>query len=72
MGHANVGRLCRLIVRQPNGRVSIYSGALIREDSSSWTIRQDDGLERTEPKAQTAVEWLTSSVSPRAVPSEGL
>ena len=61
MENVNVGRQCRLVVRQPNGVISVYRGTLIREDISTWTIRQEDGFERSEPKMQTAVGWLTGA-----------
>jgi RNase P/RNase MRP subunit p29 len=54
----NVGRQVRLIVRQPNGVNSVWSGTLIREDALTYTIRTDRG-ERTEPKQMCAVEWLS-------------
>ena len=54
----NIGREVRLIVRQPNGTISIYQGVLTDESDMNYTIKTDRGDLRTEPKLITAVEWL--------------
>lgn len=60
MENVNVGRIIKLIVRQPNGVTSVYEGTLIGEDSLSYTIRTVRG-ERTEPKGMCAVEWVSAA-----------
>ena len=51
-----VGRRARLVVRQPNGQVSIFTGIIAAEDNTSWTMRTDRGELRIEPKLYAAVE----------------
>lgn len=53
-----VGRRARLVVRQPNGQVSIFTGVIAAEDTTSWTIKTDRGELRIEPKLYSAVEVL--------------
>ena len=53
-----LGKRVRLIVRQPNGVISVYSGVLYAEDATSFYLRQEGGHIRVEPKAITAVEVL--------------
>ena len=53
-----VGKRARLVVRQPNGQVSIFTGVLVAEDSTGWTIQTDRGELRIEPKLYSAVEVL--------------
>ena len=55
----NIGRRLRIIVRQPNGVNSVWTGLLLREDTTSLTIKTDKNEERTEPKVWIAIEWLT-------------
>jgi len=51
-----IGRRIRLIVRQPNGQISIFTGTLIAEDTTTWQIKTDRGEIRCEPKLYAAVE----------------
>ncbi len=56
----NIGRRLRLIIRQPNGQISVFEGTLLFEDAISYTIKiTNSGAERTEPKNTAAVEWIT-------------
>jgi len=60
-GKGNIGRRVRLIVRQPNGQTSVFTGTLIAEDAVGYSVKTDFGEERTEPKLYTAVEWLNGN-----------
>jgi len=51
-----VGRRVRLIVRQPNGQISIFTGMLLAEDATTWQIKTERGEIRCEPKLYSAVE----------------
>jgi hypothetical protein len=53
-----VGKRIRLIVRQPNGTTSVYTGVLVSDEPSSYRIRTDRGEERIEPKLYAALEVL--------------
>lgn len=54
----NVGKRCKLIVRQLNGSISIWTGLLLEETDLNYTIQTDRGEKRTEAKLFTSVEWL--------------
>jgi len=51
-----IGRRARLVVRQPNGQVSIFTGVITSEDATSWAIKTDRGEFRIEPKLYSALE----------------
>ena len=53
-----IGKRARLIVRQPNGQVSIFTGVIASEDTTSWAIKTDRGEFRIEPKLYSALEVL--------------
>ena len=53
-----LGRRAKLIVRHPNGTSSVYTGIVVTESLTSFTIKTDRGEERTEPKLYCSVEWL--------------
>ena len=55
-GNPILGKKVRLIVRQPNGTISLYVGILVSDDATSFYLKLDDGRLRVEPKAITAVE----------------
>lgn len=57
-GKTIVGKRAKLIIRQPNGIVSVYTGVILAEDATSWTMQTDRGEMRIEPKLYTAVEVL--------------
>lgn len=51
-----VGRHVRLIVRQPNGQISVYTGTILSDDATTWQIKTDRGELRMEPKLYAAIE----------------
>lgn len=53
-----IGKRARLVIRQPNGQVSIFTGTIIAEDNTSWTIQTDRGETRIEPKTYAALELV--------------
>jgi len=55
----DIGRRVRVIVRQPNGVNSVWTGLLLKQDANSLTIKTDRGEERTEPKVWASIEWLS-------------
>lgn len=53
-----VGKRAKLIIRQPNGQISIFTGIITSEDNTSWAIKTDRGELRIEPKLYAALEVL--------------
>ncbi len=53
-----VGKRIKLIVRQPNGQTSVFTGVMVAMDELSIRIKTDRGEDRTEPRLYSAVEVL--------------
>jgi hypothetical protein len=64
----NVGRRIKLIERHYNGTTSVYTGVLLDESETNYTIKTDRNEERTVSKLFAAIEWLTPA-QPQAKPS---